>query len=92
MPTKKKKKTDSAIVRTMNVEGISYQLRLVTCGNARCRKGCAAGRACHGPYWYRGTWNKKTEKETWKYIGKNEPTLADIAKHVDERGPNGWEE
>lgn len=85
MPAKKKKTKDASIVRTMNVEGISYQLRLVTCGKDRCRKGCASGRPSHGPYWYRATWSRTAKKETWKYIGKNEPTLADITRHIDEK-------
>ncbi len=38
-------------------------LKLSKCGNKRC-KSCP-----HGPYWYRATFNKKTRKWIFKYIG-----------------------
>jgi len=82
---KKKKKPDPVIVQTMHVEGITYQRRMVDCGKARCRKGCASGRAAHGPYWYAVVWNPKTGKSRTEYVGKNEPTLTRIEKMVNEK-------
>lgn len=37
--------------------------KLSKCGNKRC-KSCP-----HGPYWYRATFNKKTRRWMFKYIG-----------------------
>jgi len=83
--TKKKKKAEPTITQTMHVEGITYQRRLVVCGKERCRKGCASGRASHGPYWYAVHWNAKTGKSKTIYIGKNEPTLGRIEQMVNDK-------
>jgi hypothetical protein len=85
--TKTKKKTsEPMIVRSTNFGGgIQYQLRLVNCGNAKCRKGCNEGKRPHGPYWYRVEWNEKTKRSVAKYHGKNEPTLEEIARDLRAR-------
>lgn len=74
---------DAPIVQTMHVEGITYQRKFIACGKERCRKGCAEGRASHGPYWYRARWNPKTGNATWHYHGKDEPSLSEITNHVN---------
>jgi len=83
---KPKPKSDPRVLQAMHIEGVTYQLKLVSCGKLHCRKGCASGRPSHGPYWYRATWNPKTKKTTWRYHGKREPTIAEIQTHVDEKG------
>ena len=82
---KKKKAPEPTVLRTFNIESITYQQRLVVCGKDRCRKGCASGRASHGPYWYAVHWNAKTGKSKTVYIGKNEPTLARIEEMVNDK-------
>lgn len=84
--TKTKKKTsEPMIVRSLSVGGIIYQLRMVNCGNASCRKGCKDGARPHGPYWYRVEFNQTTKKTSAKYHGKNEPTMEEIARDLGER-------
>jgi len=86
--TTKKTKTTSEpmIVRSNSFgAGITYQLRMVRCGSAACKKGCAEGERPHGPYWYRVERDLTTGKTTVKYHGKNEPTLEEIARHMNER-------
>jgi hypothetical protein len=73
---------DSPIVEELHVEGITYQRKFIVCGKERCRKGCATGRASHGPYWYAIHWDAKTGKTKSKYIGKHAPSLHQIAEHV----------
>lgn len=89
MTKKKAKKTaEPMIVLSRSFGGgITYQLRLVNCGSERCKKGCDGGRGkpTHGPYWYRVEHDPKTQKTSVKYHGKREPTLEDIARHMNER-------
>ena len=73
---------ESPIVEEQHVESITYQRKFIACGKERCRKGCAQGRASHGPYWYAIHWNPKTGKTSSTYIGKNAPTLQQIAGQV----------
>ena len=73
---------DSPVVEELHVEGITYQRKFIACGKDRCRKGCAQGRASHGPYWYAIQWNPKTSKTTSTYIGKNAPGIHQIAAQV----------
>ena len=73
---------DSPVVEELHVEGITYQRKFIACGKERCRKGCNAGRASHGPYWYAVQWNPKTGKTKSIYIGKVAPSLHQIAGHV----------
>jgi len=75
---------DSPVVRVMHVEGITYQLKFIACGKLGCRKGCAAGRPSHGPYWYAIQHNPKTGKTRAIYVGKHEPSLSTISAHVTE--------
>jgi hypothetical protein len=75
---------DSPIVQTMHVEGITYQRKFIACGKLSCRKGCASGRPSHGPYWYAIQHNPKTGKTRALYVGKQEPSLTTISKHVTE--------
>lgn len=73
---------ESPVVEELHVEGITYQRKFISCGKDRCRKGCAEGRASHGPYWYAVTWNAKTGKTKSTYVGKQAPSLHQIAAHV----------
>jgi hypothetical protein len=73
---------DSPVVEELHVEGITYQRKFISCGKEVCRKGCASGRASHGPYWYAVTWNPKTQKTKTTYVGKEPPTLREIAAAV----------
>lgn len=73
---------DSPVVEELHVEGITYQRKFIACGKDVCRKGCAQGRASHGPYWYAVTWNAKTGKTKSTYIGKQAPSLHQIAAAV----------
>ena len=44
-----------------------FVLRMVNCGNVRCKK-CSSCGASHGPYWYEIARAKK--RNYWKYRGK----------------------
>lgn len=80
---KTKKKAAPTVVRSLTPgEGVTYQLRLINCGNASCRKGCNEGRNVHGPYWYRLTHNPVTKNKSTKYLGKQEPTIEDITRDL----------
>lgn len=67
----------------MSIAGVTFQLRLVTCGKSSCRKGCAAGRPSHGPYWYAIRWNPETGKSRTVYVGKEEPNLTTVERLVN---------
>jgi len=76
------------IVAVVHVEGITYQRMFVLCGKERCRKGCAGGRASHGPYWYAKHWlaprgkaalDGKPGRTKTVYVGKHLPNLIDLA-------------
>lgn len=73
---------ESPVVEELHVEGITYQRKFISCGKERCKKGCASGRASHGPYWYAVQWNAKTGKTKSMYVGKTAPSLHQIAEHV----------
>ena len=77
MPPKSKRKRNELVVETAHVEGITYQLRYTKCGKARCKKGCAEGRASHGPYWYAAHWTKG--KTRMHYVGKVLPRIDQLA-------------
>lgn len=74
---------ESPVVEELHVEGITYQRKFISCGKEVCRKGCASGRASHGPYWYSVVWNPKTGKAKSAYIGKQAPSLHQIAAQVE---------
>ena len=73
-----KPKHDEPILETVHVEGITYQRKLINCGKERCRKGCAAGRPSHGPYWYAISWNDKLSKTVAHYVGKELPRVDEF--------------
>jgi hypothetical protein len=73
---------DSPVVEELHVENITYQRKFISCGKERCKKGCASGKASHGPYWYAIQWNPKTSKTTSTYVGKNAPGIHQIAAQV----------
>lgn len=85
MAEKKKKKPPPkhSIVRALSVgNGTTYQLRMIDCGKDKCRKGCAGGKPSHGPYWYAVKWNPETGRAKTQYLGKNEPSISDIANEM----------
>lgn len=73
---------DAAVVETTHIEGVTYQRKFIACGKERCKKGCASGRPSHGPYWYSAQWNPKTGKTQWRYIGKSEPKITELADQM----------
>jgi hypothetical protein len=73
MPTKKRRRREPAILKTLAVESVTYQLKMISCGKARCRKGCAIGNPSHGPYWYAVTWENGKTKQ--RYVGKELPRI-----------------
>lgn len=77
MPPKRTRKPAELVVETAHVEGITYQLRYTRCGKARCKKGCADGRASHGPYWY--AFHASNGKTRAHYVGKELPRIDQLA-------------
>jgi len=69
----------TAIVATTHIDGTTYQRKFIACGKDRCRKGCASGKPSHGPYWYAFKHDPNTGRTAWKYIGKHEPKITEIA-------------
>lgn len=55
------------VVESRQVGNVTYQLELVRCGKASCRK-CP-----HGPYWYAYFWNENTRRTKSVYVGKVPP-------------------
>lgn len=79
----KTKPPSDAIVQTVHVEGITYQLRYTRCGKRDgCRKGCDEGPS-HGPYWYATTWAKGKTKTF--YVGKELPRIDQLADRPESR-------
>jgi hypothetical protein len=56
----------------VHVAGITYQLKLISCGRRRCGR-CRGRAPAHGPYWY-AYW-KVGGKTRCKYIGKKLPEV-----------------
>jgi hypothetical protein len=69
---------ERTVVETQQSGRVTYQLELVNCGKARCKK-CAEGEL-HGPYWYSYTWDADKGKMVSRYIGKKQPTEIDERK------------
>lgn len=69
-------------VQSIHVAGVTYELRLVNCGKANCRRCNIDGRSApsHGPYWYiRFTEKGKTRRV---YMGRD----LDTRKYRDAAG------
>lgn len=72
-PRRRKPRLEPAIEKTLAVEGVTYQLKKISCGKQRCKKGCARGVPSHGPYWYAISWERGKVKQ--RYVGKELPRV-----------------
>ena len=79
--TPRRRKSEPAIVKTLAVEGVTYQLKRISCGKARCRKGCAQGTPSHGPYWYAISWAGGKTKQ--RYVGKELPRVDEMLERPE---------
>jgi uncharacterized protein DUF6788 len=80
----KRKKREPVVVRTLSVEGVTYQLKMINCGKPRCRKGCSRGLSPHGPYWYATTWTGAKTKT--RYVGKELPRVDEMLERPEFAG------
>lgn len=79
-------KLEEQLSKPIHVHGVTFAQQLINCGKDRCRKGCASGRASHGPYWYAYGWSRKTGKERSLYIGKELPSVDKLEQIAEDLG------
>ena len=71
LTARKKRPPPRIVVDAKHRENVVYQLELVKCGTARCRR--CRRRPAHGPYWYSYQWSIRKHGTVSKYIGKKLP-------------------
>jgi len=64
----------TTIHQVEHLAGVTYQLKLIRCGNKRCNR--CRRRATHGPYWY-AFWTRGSRTSS-RYVGKNLPRAVEL--------------